>query len=75
MEAVAFLSLDAGYHEFFQVLENLFDLQSVGGDWWEKVKVAPVWVGKSHHDKWVELEVKLEASWILIEEVDPSVEC
>jgi hypothetical protein len=62
MQTVALLPFQTGNYELLQILENLFNLQPIRGNRGEQVKVSPMRVGEFHHDKRVELDVKLEPS-------------
>ena len=60
--------------DVFKKLENLLNLKSKGRDWGEKIKIAKVRICQFHHYDWIELNVKLESFWVLIEKINPSVE-
>ena len=72
MKSVSLFPLNTNNHEFLKKLEELLDLESISWDRGEQIEITPMWIGEFHHNHWIELNIKLESFWILIEKVNES---
>lgn len=73
MKGISLFPLDTHNHKIFQQIEHFMNLQPIGVDSREEIEITPMWIGQFHHDKRIDLDIKLEPLRVLIEEIYPSV--